>query len=116
MRLLTRPRDWTPPQRQMMRRAARRHGLRAALLLAGLLVAGWGAWEVYGSLRAAALVRALVEADTANVPRLVDDLGRYRRWADADLRQRAAAAAPDSREQLHLALALLPADPAQVDG
>jgi formylglycine-generating enzyme required for sulfatase activity len=115
IRRLTRPRDWTPPQRQMMARAARRHGLRAFLLLAGLLLAGWGAWEVHGTLRAAALVRALVEADTANVPRLVDDLGRYGRWADADLRQRAAAAAPGSPEQLHLSLALLPADPGQVD-
>jgi hypothetical protein len=51
IRLLTRKRDWTPPQRQMMRKAARHHGLRLAalvVLLVALLLGGLGAWLLRG--------------------------------------------------------------------
>src|SRR5262249_14682186 len=34
-RAVTRPKDWTEPQRRMMRRAGREHGLRALALAAG---------------------------------------------------------------------------------
>ena len=52
IRLLTRRRDWTEPERRMMKRAERVHGLRslAALLLLGLLT--WGGIEGYGHLQA----------------------------------------------------------------
>src|SRR5205807_5947870 len=59
IRLFTRRRDWTHPQRQLMRRATRYHGLRLATLAVLLALAGWGTWEAAGALRAAALVRAL---------------------------------------------------------
>jgi serine/threonine protein kinase/formylglycine-generating enzyme required for sulfatase activity len=116
IRLLTRRRDWTADQAQMMRRADRLQVAWAAVLLLGLLLLGWGVWITRGPDRAALLVRLVVEADTANVPRTVAELNDYRRWADPELRRRLAAAAPDSREHLHLAMALLPSDPGQIDG
>jgi serine/threonine protein kinase/formylglycine-generating enzyme required for sulfatase activity len=113
IRLLTRRRDWTPPQRRMMSRAARWHGLRLGALL--LLLAGftWGAWAILGSLRAAALVRVLAAAETADVPKLVADIGPYRRWADPLLRQ--VGGDDGSKERLHAALALVDVDAAQAD-
>ena len=36
IRLMTKRKDWTEPQRKMMRRAARTHGWRSALSLAGM--------------------------------------------------------------------------------
>jgi serine/threonine protein kinase/formylglycine-generating enzyme required for sulfatase activity len=122
IRLLTRPRDWTPCQRRMMHRAARFHAVRGALLvavLAAAVVAGASAWgwvrEQQRQDRAAALVRALETAETADVPRLVEEIGPYRRWAEPLLRQAGAAAPDDSKEHLHAALALLPADGGQAD-
>ena len=115
IRLFTRRRDWTPPQAAMMRTAGRRYALRAILFLALLAAAGWGAYEGFGYYAAASRVEALASADTAQVPRLVAELRPYRRWADSLLSQRAAAADPESRERLHMALALAPTDAGQVD-
>jgi formylglycine-generating enzyme required for sulfatase activity len=115
IRLFTRQRDWTTPQRRMMRRAAGYHGLRLAALTVLLAVLGWGGWAVIGSVRAAALVRALAAAETADVPRLIEEIGPYRRWADPLLAGAAAQAEPGSKERLHAALALAPVDAGQAD-
>src|SRR5262249_6578249 len=52
IRLLTKRNDWTGPERRMMRRAGRVHGLRTlgALILVSLI--SWAGWEGYGRLRA----------------------------------------------------------------
>jgi serine/threonine protein kinase len=122
IRLLTRKKDWTPPQRSMMRRAARFHATRGAVLaalLAAAVLAGASVWgqvrEQRGQDQAAALVRALTAADTADVPKLVEEIGPYRRRADPLLRRAVAGAPADSKEHLHAALALLPADGGQAD-
>jgi serine/threonine protein kinase/formylglycine-generating enzyme required for sulfatase activity len=114
IRLFTRQRDWTAPQRQMMRRATRYYGLWLAtvLVVAGLI--GWGTWDVVGSLRAADKVRALAAAQPGEVPKLVEELAPYRRWADRLLRQ-AAQAEADTPQRLHAALALADRDDAQAD-
>jgi hypothetical protein len=52
IRLFTRKRDWTPPQRKMMRQAGRFHLVRGVALLLLVLVLGWGSYEVRGSLGA----------------------------------------------------------------
>ncbi len=116
LRLLTRKRDWTPAQRAMMHRAGRRHAVRGALLGAGifalLLVIGDG----YGRQRARGLQARLLEATTEDVPGIVAEMGPYRWWLDGDLRRAdaEAAAAHDSRRELHASLALLPVDRGQV--
>ena len=54
IRLLSRKSNWTPPQRRMMKRAGRLHGLRALGLVALLSLITWGGIEGYGTLRASA--------------------------------------------------------------
>ena len=117
IRLFTRKRDWTPPQRKMMRKTARRHWVRGLVLAACLLLLAWGGWEGFGRLKAQALRDRLLNANTADVPLIVSDMAPYRRWTDPLLRNAyaEAEASGDARKQLHAALALLPADPARVD-
>jgi serine/threonine protein kinase/formylglycine-generating enzyme required for sulfatase activity len=114
IRLLTRPRDWTEPQRRMMHRARRHHALRAGALLLALVLLGWGAVEVHGTLRATSLVEKLQAVETVEVPGVIDNLRPYRRWAGAQLARMVAEPRTD-REHLHAALALLPDDPGQAD-
>src|SRR5262249_10807628 len=52
IRLLTRKKDWTDPQRRMMKRAGRVHGFRALGLVLALGLITWGGIEGYGTLRA----------------------------------------------------------------
>jgi formylglycine-generating enzyme required for sulfatase activity len=115
LRLYTRKRDWTPPQRRMMRRAGRYHAFRGTLLALGLALLALGGWWTHGALRARALVDTLVAAKTADVPELIHDLGPYRRWADRLLREKAAQEGLDEDKRLHVALALLPVDAGQAD-
>jgi formylglycine-generating enzyme required for sulfatase activity/tetratricopeptide (TPR) repeat protein len=114
IRLFTRKRDWTEPQRRMMWRAGRYHGLWLALVLALLGLLGWGTWETVGSVRAADRVRALAAAQPGEVPRLVEELAPYRRWADPLLR-RTVQTEGDTPQRLHAALALADRDDAQAD-
>src|SRR5207237_1202320 len=52
IRFWTRKQDWTPPQRQMMRKTTRYHVVRAFLTAAALLVLGVASYEGFGRLRA----------------------------------------------------------------
>jgi formylglycine-generating enzyme required for sulfatase activity len=115
IRLLTRTKDWTLPQRRMMSRAGRHHALRGALLGLVLALLAAGGWWTRGELRARAQVDTLLAARTADVPGLVRDLGPYRRWADPLLRAQAGREDLDEGKRLHVALALLPVDPGQAD-
>ena len=85
IRLLTKKSDWTEPQRRMMRRAGRVHGLRGLGLAILIALATWGGIEGYGTLRAAALVESLKTASTTRVPALIEQLRAYRRWAGRPL-------------------------------
>jgi formylglycine-generating enzyme required for sulfatase activity len=113
--LFTRRKDWTAAQRRLMRAARRRYLTRiaATIVVVGLL--GWGAREAWSYQRAATLVRVLETANITDTPESIRDLAAYRRWADPMLRRILDEEPPDSRARLHAALALLPADPSQVD-
>jgi serine/threonine protein kinase/formylglycine-generating enzyme required for sulfatase activity len=120
--LFTRPKDRTPPQRQMMRAAARHHLLRASVLVLLLAVLGLATREWLRWQRAEALVDTLARTDITRVPQIVEEISSYRRWADPLLFKMAAAPAPyrfeDPRNavaRVHASLALLPVDPGQVD-
>jgi formylglycine-generating enzyme required for sulfatase activity len=122
IRLFTHSKDWTEPQRRLMRQATRYHLLRGAalaILLAiltftGLLIRDHVV-EQNNATHAAALVRGLLAADTAKVKAIITDLEDYRPWADPLLRQANAEAASGSQQKLNTALALLPVDPSQRD-
>jgi serine/threonine protein kinase/formylglycine-generating enzyme required for sulfatase activity len=117
IRLLTRKKDWTGPQRKMMRRATRYHALRGSVIAVLLVLAGWGVYEGYGTLKAHALRDRLLNAETTEVPVILSDMAPYRRWIDRLLRvaYQEAEANQDARKQLHASLALSPVDPGQVD-
>src|SRR5208337_4350716 len=113
--LLTKQKDWTEPQRKMMRCAGRVHGLRGLGLAVLIALVSWGGMEGYGRLRASALVESLESCVTSDVPAIVKELSGYRRWADPQLVRAAQGTDAQSREHLHASLALLPVDPSQVD-
>jgi eukaryotic-like serine/threonine-protein kinase len=124
IRWLTAKKHWTPPQRKMMGKAARHHGVRGAvlavLLTAGVL-AGWTIWgqvvERRNADRAAGLVDQLRDADIEKAPDVIKAMETYRRWTDPLLRDAYADAEKnnDSRRQLRASLGLLPVDSGQVD-
>jgi len=115
IRLLTRKRDWSEPQRRMMKRAGRVHGLRTLGFVMLVSLITWGGIEGYGTLRASALVESLQKVSTPDVPAIVKQLSGYRRWADPQLVRVAQGTDAQRREHLHASLALLPVDASQVD-
>jgi serine/threonine protein kinase len=117
IRWWTAKKNWTKPQRKMMRKATRYHvvrGLAVALILA---LIGLGSWEGFGRFEGRRLRDRLLESTTADVPGIVKDMANYRRWVDPLLQDAYAQAEQekDPRKQLHASLALLPVDAGQVD-
>ena len=122
IRLLTKKKDWTDPQRKMMKRAGRVHGVRGvltfALLTAGVLAGIAVRRQVIENQRAtqaAGLVQRLLDADTPQVPDIVGAMRDYRQWVDPSLRSELEKRSDGSRQKLHASLALLPVDASQVD-
>jgi serine/threonine protein kinase/formylglycine-generating enzyme required for sulfatase activity len=114
IRALTRPKDWTAPQRQLMCRAARYHAVRGLVLAVLVTLGGWIGFELRGGSRAEDLLVLLGAADTSDVPQIVAQLEPYRRWANP-LLARMTAPDTDPKVRLHASLALLPVDAGQVD-
>jgi hypothetical protein len=124
IRWWTRSKNWTPPERKMMRRATRYHALGGLVAVACLLLlaeVGWVltgvGWQSMGRMNAHHLRDRLLEAETSDVPRIIKDMAPYRRWLDPLLREDYARAEKenDPRKQLHASLALLPVDNYYVD-
>ena len=116
IRWLTQKKNWTPPQRKMMRKAGRYHAVRGVVLALVLSLVGWGGYEFQGALKAHDLLDSLLHAETPEVPNIVADIPPYRSWL-SPLLQKAfqdAEGNNEPRKQLHASLALLPMDPTQV--
>jgi formylglycine-generating enzyme required for sulfatase activity len=111
IRLFTRSKDWTEPQRRMMRTATRYHVFGASALLVLLLATGWGTYQWHGSYRAADLVGRLETAEIGDVPGIIRQLGPYRRWADQLLVKITNDNSVSPKERLHARLAIIAADP-----
>ena len=108
--LLTDRKKWTQPQRKMMGKAGRAHGIRSGIAAAVAIAAVFSAWQINGHFQATSLVKRLVAADIAEVPGIVQELGAYRRWADPLLRQEDVNAPQGSNKKRDLDLALLAVD------
>jgi serine/threonine protein kinase/formylglycine-generating enzyme required for sulfatase activity len=117
IRWLTRKKTWTPPQKKMMRQATRYHAVRGLMVAALLALLGWGGYEGHGPLKAHGLRDRLLDANTSEVPAIVQDMAPYRRWLDRLLHDAYAQAEKDNNrtKQLHASLALLPVDATQVE-
>src|SRR5262249_52810549 len=106
---------------KMMRRATRYHAVRGLLLGVVLVALSATGWMIQSQIEeqnnahhAAGLVQTLLKADTPKVLGIVDKMERHRHWTDPLLREEWQKAKPNSREQLHISLALLPVDASQV--
>jgi serine/threonine protein kinase/formylglycine-generating enzyme required for sulfatase activity len=117
IRWWTRPKSWTEPQRNMMRKAGRYHLVRAAALAALLLILvgiGLGlsrqVLEKQNQSHAGGLVQGLLVADIAMVPDIIKGIEPYREWADPLLRKLNESAPEGSSQKLHTSLALLPVE------
>jgi serine/threonine protein kinase/formylglycine-generating enzyme required for sulfatase activity/tetratricopeptide (TPR) repeat protein len=123
IRALTRSRDWTDPERRMMRRAGYIHGLRsiaAGVIAVILLAAGLMVWnremEVRKNAAETAIrqVHQLLKAEIVEVPGLVQEIAGYRQLADRELRRVVGDPSSSQKARLNASLALLPVDPTQV--
>ena len=116
IRWWTPKRNWTPQQKMMMAKAARYHAMRSFVLAMALALVGWGAYEGKGALKAHALRDRLLDANTNEVPIIVQDMDSSRRWINRLLHEAyvMAEADKDAGKQLHASLALLPVDGSQV--
>ncbi len=122
IRWLTAKKNWTPPQRKMMRKAGRYHVVRgivvgvllAAVTFMGLMIRDQ-VEEKQNATHAAGLVQAVLNAETAQVPGIIGEMAEYRKWVDPLLREENVKAAEKSRQKLHASLALLPVDATQVE-
>jgi serine/threonine protein kinase/formylglycine-generating enzyme required for sulfatase activity len=110
IRLWTKKKDWTTPQRKMMRRASRYY----AVCLFTLMLAGWGAFECFMYVFVRDLVGSLRATDTAHASAILGRLNVFQHWATPRLRQMYEESEPQSKERLNASLALLPVDPGQV--
>ncbi len=117
LRLLTRSKNWTGPERKMMRHAGRYHVMRGCMLAVSAILLAWGANEFFSWSRAHTLCEQVQTAPIGEVPAIVKKIGPHRRWADPLLREGFTREQQnnDASKQLKLSLALLPSDPGQVD-
>jgi serine/threonine protein kinase/formylglycine-generating enzyme required for sulfatase activity len=117
IRRLTARKNWTLPQRKMMRKAGRCHGIRGLVFAVLLALLSWGGYEGHGLVQARALRDRLLDANTADVPTIVADAASYRGWLAPLLHDAYAQAETDkdARKQLHVSLALLPGDAGQME-
>jgi eukaryotic-like serine/threonine-protein kinase len=116
IRRLTQKKNWTPPQRRMMRKATRYHAMRGFVVAVLLALIGSGGYEGHGRLKAHVLRDRLLDANTQEVSSIVEDMAPYRRWTDPLLQvaYQEAEVNHESRKQLHTSLALVPVDSTQV--
>jgi hypothetical protein len=112
IRLLTR-RNWTPPQRKMMRVADRYHAVRGLVLAAVVALIVWGAWDYLSRVQAQELQKRLLTASPKEVPAILKEMAPHHRRLEGLLRDARARAEADNDAEalLRLSLALLPSDP-----
>ena len=111
IRMLTKTRDWTEPQRGMMDRAGRMHRRRGIALLLLLVVGtimGLGIRRRLSEERnasdATGFVQSLLDAETAEVPDILSAMRRYHPWADSLLRKAYSEPDDDPRDPPNLRL------------
>ncbi|HXY34411.1 MAG TPA: bifunctional serine/threonine-protein kinase/formylglycine-generating enzyme family protein [Planctomycetaceae bacterium] len=103
----------------LVRAAAREEGERLALLDAERqkikAIEAVQAERAADERATASLVGQLLKAEIREVPGIVQEIEKNRRWTDPLLRQEDALASEKSDKKLRLALALLPGDQSKID-
>ena len=122
IRLLTDKKKWTDPQRKMMGKAGRVHGIHSGLVglavilvvFAGLFISGQ-VEERQNANYSRALVESLSAANTADIEGLAGEIGEFQQWTTPLLREIVNDDASTPKEKLHASLVLVKEDPSQVD-
>lgn len=99
IRLWTRKKKWNRPERQMMGRAAAYHAVRIFVIALLIALFSWGGYEVYGRSQARILCNRLLYGNIAEVPVLLEEIERFRPWADPIL-DRARLEAEEERDRV----------------
>ena len=122
IRYLTHQANWTAPQRRMMSRADHLHRLRvmvAGMVCAIVLVVGLTIQERVithsQQVYAQGLKNTILNAETSQVPAIVNDMAVHRKWVDPMLRDEFDRAEYRSARKLNASIALLPVQPEQVE-
>jgi serine/threonine protein kinase/formylglycine-generating enzyme required for sulfatase activity len=122
IKLLTKKKNWTPPQKKMMGRAGHYHAVRSAAVSVLLVLATFVGLTIREQVVerqkatvATGQVKRLLDAETAQVPAIITDMTEYRNWTDPLLRVEEVKTSVGSQQKLHISLALLPVDPFQVE-
>jgi len=107
---------WTKPQRKMIKNASKYYLIRTFLITSSMLILGILFWEGYSRVKSQGLVERLLDANSDDVPTIVNEISGYRRWANSMLLNANSKAEQenDERKQLHTSLALLPVDKEQI--
>jgi eukaryotic-like serine/threonine-protein kinase len=113
IRLFTRSRSWTAPERKMMRRCDRHYLLRYLGMLAAAGVIVWAAIEYTARMHAYALRTRLLSAEMAEVQPVLKEI-EPRRWRVDPLLHEALVSETDPRRKLRLSLGLVNSDRNQV--
>src|SRR5262249_2486878 len=111
IRLFTRRREWTPPQRRMMRAAVRRFAIRVGLYLIVVGGVAWPAAEGIGNWYASSLTNDIPRGHELDFGSL-RELRWYRRWTIPSLKQ-LIENDPDPDERGRKARILMKVDPGQ---
>jgi len=109
-------RDWTKPQRKMIKKASKYYLARSFLITASMVLLSFLFYEGYSRVKSHGLVERLLDANFAAVPTIVNEISGYRRWANPMLStaNNKAEQEKDERKQLNTSLALLPVYKTQI--
>ena len=121
LRLQTDRREWTRPQRQMMRAASRRLLRRASIVLFVILIGCFAsafflrqADRRRRAYEAKVLVSKLGDVDIEDLPDVVAEMSAYREWVNPLLSSIVADESQSERKRIRAAIASLPATHEQV--
>jgi hypothetical protein len=111
IRLFTDSKSWTPPQRRMLRQAARRSLVNAGLVAACIAVLAFVGWEAAGRTRAISALATIRSANIDDLLKVIADTEPVRSWLTPLLKHELATSGLDKQDERHLRLALLRDDP-----
>ena len=107
IRLFTDSKNWTPPQRKMLRQATRRSIVHFFVAAACVALIAFVGWQAIGRMRAKSALATIRSADIEDLLKVIGDAEPVRPWLTPLLKNEVATSGLDERDQRHMRLALL---------